>query len=162
MNINLAKILDFLAIPVNMIADNDSSLCWFSNIPEGEIVFEDLQEAVIYLKDAVDVMKPLEKSVIRVEIHDFTAVFRFLESAKDALFRASIPNAASYMDKVIKNIKAACKTKSKKHQEKLIAKVLDALNRILDTVEESIANVVTPIVTYMSYEELLSRLTAYS
>ncbi|MGB3653212.1 MAG: hypothetical protein WBA41_18600, partial [Rivularia sp. (in: cyanobacteria)] len=65
-------------------------------------------------------------------------------------------------DKVIKNIRAACKTKSEKQQKRLIAGVLDALNQVLDSIEKSIANVVTPIVTHMSYEQLLTRLAAYS
>ena len=162
MNINLEKIVNFLAKLADAIADNDSSSFCISNKPEPETDLEDLQKAVIHLKDAVDVMKPLEISAVRVEIQDLTTVFLFLESAKDALFRASIPNAAKAMDRIIKNIKAACQTKSEKHQKKLIAGVLDALNRVLDSIEKSIANIVTPIVTHMSYEELLSKLAAYS
>ncbi len=161
MNLNLVKIGNFLATSSNIIANRHLSEFWFCNMPEVEIELEDLQKAVIHLQDAVDVMKPLENAD-KVEIHDFTTVFLFLESAKDALFRASIPNAAFSMDKVIKNIRAACKTKSEKQQKRLIAGVLDALNRVLDSIEKSIANVVTPIITHMSYEQLLTRLAAYS
>ncbi len=161
MNINLGKIVNSLAKQTNIIADNHSSLFWITKMPEPEIDLEDLQKAVIHLKDAVDVMKPLETSAVRVEIQDLTTAFLFLESAKDALFRASIPNAVIAIDRIIKNIKAACQTKSEKHQKKLIAGVLDALHRFLDSIEESIVNVVNPIVTYMSYEELLSKLEIY-
>ncbi len=159
MNINLVKIVNFLAKLEDVIPDNYFSSFWIPKMPETEINLEDLQQAIIHLKDAVDVMKPLEKSAVKVEIHDFTTVFLFLESAKDALFRANIPNAAKSMDKVIKNIKAACKTKSQKHQKKLIAEILDALDNLLDSIEKSIANLITPIVTYMSYEEISSKLT---
>ncbi|MEO1375567.1 MAG: hypothetical protein AAFW70_14870, partial [Cyanobacteria bacterium J06635_10] len=72
-----------------------------------------------------------------------------------------IPNAVKAMEQIIKNIKAACQTKSEKHQKKLIAGVLNALNRVLDSIEKSIENIVTPIVTHMSYEELLSKIAAY-
>lgn len=161
MNINLGKIVNYLAKQTNTIADNDSSLLLISKMSQPEIDLEDLQKAVIHLKDAVDVMKPLETSAARVQIHDLTTAFLFLESAKDALFRASIPNGVRAIDRIIKNIKAACQTKSEKHQKKLIAGVLDALNRFLDTIEKSIVNVVTPIVTHMSYEELLSKLATY-
>lgn len=161
MNINLPKIVSFLAKSGNMIANNDLSWFWISQMPEAQIELEDLQKAVIHLKDAVDVMKPLENSVVRVEIHDFTTVFLFLESARDALCRASIPDAAKAMERVIKNIKAACQAKSKKQQKRLISGVLDALNKVLHSVEKSIANVVTPIVTYMTYEQLLSKLAAF-
>ncbi|MCJ8280497.1 MAG: hypothetical protein MJK14_11480, partial [Rivularia sp. ALOHA_DT_140] len=71
---------------------------------EAEIEIEDLQKAVIHLKDAVDVMKPLENSPLKMEVHDFTTAFLFLESARDALLRASIPKAVKAMNKVIKNI----------------------------------------------------------
>ncbi len=161
MNVKVAKIVSLFAKPANMIAENKLSRLWISKIPEAEIELEDLQKAVIHLKDAVDVMKPLEKSPQKVEIHDFTTAFRFLESAKEALSRASIPNAASSMNKVIENIKAACKAKSVIHQKMLIAGVLDALNRVLNSVEKSMANVVTPIVTHMTYEQLLSKLAVY-
>ena len=161
MNVNLRKIVNFLAKLGEMIADYSSSSCRISKMIQPEIDLEDLQQAVIHLKDAVDVMKPLEKSPVKIEIHDFTTVFWFLESAKNALSRASIPNAAKSMDRVIKNIKAACKTKSEKHQKKLITGVLDALNRVLDSVEKSITSMMTPIVTHMSYEELLSKLAMY-
>ena len=161
MKIKLAKIVIFLATPANMIADNQLSSFWISKMPEAEIELEDLQKAVIHLKDAVDVMKPLENSPLKVEIHDFTTAFRFLESAKDALSRASIPNAAKAMNKVIKNMKAACKAKSVIQQKMLIAGVLDALDRVLNSVEKSMAKVVTPIVTHMTYEQLLSKLAVY-
>ena len=130
-------------------------------MPEAEIELEDLQKAVIHLKDAVDVMKPLEDSPLKVEIHHFTTAFMFLESAREALSRASIPNAATSMNKVIRNIKAACKTKSIIQQNILIAGVLDALSRVLDSVEKSMVNVVTPIVTHMNYEQFLSKLAVY-
>lgn len=162
MSVNFAKIVNFLAKLVNIIDDNSSSLFWFYTMPEAEIDLEDLQKAVIHLKDAVDVMKPLEESPVRIEIQDLTTVILFLESAKNALYRASIPNAAYSMDTVIKNINKACKTKSEKQQKRLIANVLDALNQVLHSIEKSIANVVKPIITHMSYEELLSRLAAYS
>ncbi|MEO1429317.1 MAG: hypothetical protein AAFV71_09685 [Cyanobacteria bacterium J06633_8] len=162
MNIKLLRIVNFLAKSANTIANNE--LSWFevSEVTEAEIELEDLQQAVIHLKDAVDVMKPLEKSARGVEIHDLTTAFLFLESARDALFRASIPNAAKAMNKVIRNIKLACKTKSRMHQKILIARVLDGLNRVLHSVEKSIDNVITPVVTHMTYEELLSKLAAYS
>ncbi|MDY6898711.1 MAG: hypothetical protein SWZ49_11620 [Cyanobacteriota bacterium] len=162
MNIKLATIVNFLAKPVNMIGDNELKGFWVCKMPEGEIKLEDLQKAVIHLKDAVDVMKPLENYPLRLEIHHFTTAFLFLESARDALLRASIPNAARAMNKVIKNIKTACKTKSAMYQKILIAGVLDSLNRVLRSVEKSVSDVVTPIVTHMTYEELLSKLTAYS
>lgn len=162
MNINLREMFNFFTKSTDTIAENYSSRFWISQMPEAEIDFEDLQKAVISLKDAVDVMKPLENSAIRLRVNDFTTAFLFLESAKDALSRASIPNAVKAMDKVIKNIKAACKTKSEKQQKKLIAAVLDALNQVLFSVEKSISNVITPIVTHMTYEELLSKLAAYS
>jgi len=162
MNIKLATIVNFLAKPANIIADNELSGFWTFKMPEAEIKLEDLQKAVIHLKDAVDVMKPLENYPLRIEIHHFTTVFLFLESARDALLRASIPNAARAMKKVIKNIKAACKTKSEMYQKILISGVLDSLNRVLGSVEKSIANVATPIVTRMTYEELLSKLANYS
>lgn len=153
MKIKLAEIVNFLRIPANMIAQNQ--------MPETEVELEDLQKAVIHLKDAVDVMKPLENSPLKVEIHDFTTAFLFLESAKEALLRASIPNAAKAMSKVIRNIKAACKAKSIIKQKMLIAGVLDALNRVLDSVEKSMVNVVNPIVTHMTYEQFLSKLAVY-
>lgn len=162
MSLKFDKTVNLLAKLVNIISDNHPSLFWFYEMPQAEIDLEHLQKAVIHLKDAVDVMKPLEKSALRIETQDLTTVFLFLESAKNALFRANIPNAAYSIDKVIKNIKKACKTKSKKRQESLIAGVLDALNQVLDSIEKSIANVVTPIVTHMSYEDLLSKLAAYS
>ena len=162
MNIKLAAIVNFLAKTVRMIGDNELSGFWIYKMSESEIKLEDLQKAAIHLKDAVDVMKPLESYPLRVEIHHFTTAFLFLESARDALLRASIPNAAKAMNKVIKNIKAACKTKSAMHQKILIAGVLDSLNRVLHSVEKSIANVVTPIVTRMTYEELLAKLATYS
>jgi hypothetical protein len=162
MSVNFAKIVNLLTKLANIIPDNDSRLFCISEIPEAEIDLENLQKAVIHLKDAVDVMKPLEKSAVRIETHDLTTVFLFLESAKNALFRASIPNAAFSMEKAIENIKAACNTKSQKYQKRLIAGVLDALNQVLDSIEKSLANVVTPIVTHMSYEDLLSKLAAYS
>ena len=161
MKIKLAKIVNFLTKPANMIADNQLSSLWISKMPEAEIELEDLQKAVIHLKDAVDVMKPLENSPLKVEIHDFTTAFRFLESAKDALSRASIPNAAKAMNKAIENMKAACKAKCVIQQKMLIAAVLDALDRVLNLVEKSMANVVTPIVTHMTYEQLLSKLAVY-
>ncbi|MGB3637089.1 MAG: hypothetical protein WBA39_05790 [Rivularia sp. (in: cyanobacteria)] len=161
MKIKLAKIVNFLTKPANMIADNQLSSLWISKMPEAEIELEDLQKAVIHLKDAVDVMKPLENSSLKVEIHDFTTAFRFLESAKDALSRASIPNAAKAMNKAIQNMKAACKAKSIIQQKILIAGVLDALDRVLNSVEKSMAKVVTPIVTHMTYEQLLSKLAVY-
>lgn len=162
MNIKLARIVNFLAKPANIIAENELSGFWTFKISEAEVKLEDLQKAVIHLKDAVDVMKPLEDYPSRVEIHHFTTAFLFLESARDALLRASIPNAAKAMSKVIKNIKAACKAKSAMYQKILIAGVLDSLNKVLHSVEKSIANVVTPIVTRMTYEELLSKLATYS
>ncbi len=164
MKIKLVKILKtviFFAKPANMIADSKLSRFSISKMPEDEIELEDLQKAVIHLKDAVDVMKPLENSALKVEIHDFSTAFLFLESARDALSRASIPNAAKAMNRVIKNIKAACKTKSVIHQKILIAGVLDALNRVLHSVEKSMANVVTPMVTHMNYEQFLSKLAVY-
>lgn len=162
MNIKLAAIVNFLAKTVRMIGDNELSGFWIYKMSESEIKLEDLQKAAIHLKDAVDVMKPLESYPLRVEIHHFTTAFLFLESARDALLRASIPNAAKAMNKVIKNIKAACKTKSAMHQKILIAGVLDSLNRVLHSVEKSVADVITPIVTHMTYEELLSKLATYS
>ncbi|MEM1394385.1 MAG: hypothetical protein AAGG00_14035 [Cyanobacteria bacterium P01_H01_bin.150] len=162
MNIKLATIVNFLAKSANIIADNELREFWTFKMPETKIKLEDLQKAVIHLKDAVDVMKPLEDYPVKVEIHHFTTAFLFLESARNALLRASIPNAARAMSKVIKNIKAACKTKSAIHQKILIAEVLNSLNRVLNSVEKSMANVVTPIVTRMSYEELLSKLATYS
>ncbi|MBV6621987.1 MAG: hypothetical protein KI793_03370 [Rivularia sp. (in: Bacteria)] len=162
MNTKLAKIISFLAKSANTIANNELDLSGTFEMTEAEIELEDLQQAVIHLKDAVDVMKPLENSPLGVEIHDLTTAFLFLESARDALFRASIPNAAKAMNKVIKNIKLACKTKSIMYQKILIARVLDSLNRVLHSIEKSIDNVVTPIVTHMTYEELLSKLAAYS
>ena len=161
MKIKFEKIVNYLAKPANMIANRKLSWFWISKMSEAEIELEDLQKAVIHLKDAVDVIKPLENSPLKVEIHDFTTVFWFLESAREALSRAGIPNAASSMNKVIKNIKAACKAKSVIHQKMLIAGVLDALSRVLHSVEKSIANVVTPIVTHMTYEQLLSKLAVY-
>ena len=161
MKIKFVKIVNYLAKPANMIADQKLSWFWISKMSEAEIELEDLQKAVIHLKDAVDVMKPLENSPLKVEIHDFTTAFWFLESAREALSRASIPNAAKAMNEAIKNIKAACKAKSVIQQKMLIAGVLDALNRVLHSVEKSIANVVTPIVTHMTYEQLLSKLAVY-
>ena len=162
MNIKLAKIVNFLAKSANITADNKLSGFSTFKMPEADIKIEDLQKAVIHLKDAVDVMKPLEDYPLRVETHHFTTAFLFLELARDALLRASIPSAAKAMNKVIKNINAACKTKSAMHQKILIAGVLDSLNRVLHSVEKSIANVVTPIVTRMTYEELLAKLATYS
>ncbi|MEO1762303.1 MAG: hypothetical protein AAFR83_10090 [Cyanobacteria bacterium J06629_18] len=152
MNTQLTKL-------ANIIRDNQFGF-WTSKMPETEIKLEDLQKAVFHLKDAVDVMKPLENYPLKVEIHHFTTAFLFLESARDALLRASIPNAAKAMNKVIKNIKAACKTNSAMYQKILISGVLHSLNRVLHSVEKSVENVVTPIVTHMTYEELLSKLTA--
>ena len=157
----VAKIVNLLAKPAKIITDSRLSWFWISKMPEPEIELEHLQKAVIHLKDAVDVMKPLEDFPLKIEIHHFTTVFMFLESAKEALSRASIPNAAASMNKVIRNIKAACKTKSIIQQNILIAGVLDALSRVLDSVEKSMVNVVTPIVTHMNYEQLLSKLAVY-
>lgn len=160
MNREVTKIINFLAKPANMIADN--KLSWFqSKMPEAEIELEELQKAVIHLKDAVDVMKPLENSRLKIETHHFTTAFLFLESAREALLRASIPNAAEAMNKVIKNINAACKAKSVIQQKILIAGVLDALNRVLNSVEQSMNKVLTPIVTHITYEQLLSKLAVY-
>lgn len=161
MKIKLVEIVNFLTKPANMVADNQLSWLWISRIPETEVELEHLQKAVIHLKDAVDVMKPLEDSPVKVEIHHFTTAFLFLESAKEALSRASIPNAAKAMNKVIRNIKAACKAKSIIKQKILIAGVLDALNRVLDSVEKSMVNTVDPIVTHMNYEQFLSKLAVY-
>lgn len=161
MKIKLVEIVNFLTKPANMVADNQLSWLWISRIPETEVELEHLQKAVIHLKDAVDVMKPLEDSPVKVEIHHFTTAFLFLESAKEALLRASIPNAAKAMSKVIRNIKAACKAKSIIKQKILIAGVLDALNRVLDSVEKSMVNTVDPIVTHMNYEQFLSKLAVY-
>lgn len=161
MKIKLVEIVNFLTKPANMVADNQLSWLWISRIPETEVELEHLQKAVIHLKDAVDVMKPLEDSPVKVEIHHFTTAFLFLESAKEALLRASIPNAAKAMSKVIRNIKAACKAKSIIKQKMLIAGVLDALNRVLDSVEKSMVNTVDPIVTHMNYEQFLSKLAVY-
>ncbi|MEO0684964.1 MAG: hypothetical protein AAFY76_07940, partial [Cyanobacteria bacterium J06649_11] len=144
MNIKLVKIVNFLAKPVYMIVDNKLNGFCVSEMSEAEIEIEDLQKAVIHLKDAVDVMKPLENSPLKMEVHDFTTAFLFLESARDALLRASIPKAVKAMNKVIKNIKAACRAKSVIHQKILISGVVDSLNRVLDSVEKSIAKVVTP------------------
>ncbi|AFY55042.1 hypothetical protein Riv7116_2534 [Rivularia sp. PCC 7116] len=162
MNLKLARIVNLLAKSANTIVNNQLSWFGVSEVGEAKIELEDLQQAVIHLKDAVDVMKPLENSARGVEVHDLTTAFLFLESARDALFRASIPNAAKAMNKVIRNIKLACKTKSRMYQKILIARVLDGLNQVLYSVEKSINNVVTPIVTHMTYEELLSKLAAYS
>ena len=161
MNTKLTKIVNFLTKPVNIIRDNQFGF-WTYKKPETEIKLEDLQKAVIHLKDAVDVMKPLENYPSRVEIHHFTTAFLFLESARDALLRASIPNAAKAMNKVIKNIRIACKTNSAIYQKILIAGVLHSLNKVLYSVEKSVNNVVNPIVTHMTYEELLSKIAAYS
>lgn len=161
MKIKFAEIVNLLVKPVNIIANNE--LAWFSTskMPETDIGIEDLEKAVIHLKDAVDVMKPLENFSLRIEVHHLTTAFLFLESARDALFRASIPNAAKAMDKAIKNIKTACKTKSIIHQKILISNVLNALNQVLYSVEKSIASTINPIVTHMTYDQLLSKLAAY-
>ena len=161
MKIKVAEIVNLLAKPAKIIADSRLSWFWISKMPEAEIELEDLQKAVIHLKDAVDVMKPLEDSPLKVEIHHFTTAFMFLESAREALSRASIPNAATSMNQVIRNIKAACKANSIIQQKMLIAVVLDALSRVLDSVEKSMVNVVTPIVTHMNYEQFLSKLAVY-
>jgi hypothetical protein len=161
MNTIVTEIINLLTKPANIIAENKLSWFWISKMPEAEIELEDLQKAVIHLKDAVDVMKPLENCQMKVEIHDLTTAFLFLESAKEALFRASIPNAAYYMNKVIRNIKAVCKAKSVIQQKILIAKILDALNRVLNSIEKSLDNVAAPIVTHMTYEQLLSKLAVY-
>lgn len=161
MNRKVAEIVNLLAKPANIIAENKLSWFWNSKMPEAETELEDLQKAVIHLKDAVDVMKPLENFPLKVEIDDFTTAFLFLESAREALSRARIPNAAYSMNKVIKNIKAACKVKSVIQQKILIAGVLDALNMVLNSVEKSMDKVTTPIVTHMTYEQLLSKFAVY-
>lgn len=174
MNIKFGKIVNLLSKQANVIGDSCSSLLWISRVTDIEVErgmplsavtavdFEDLQKVVIHLKDAVDVMKPLEMSTSKIQLHDFTTVFVFLESARNALFRAKIPNAAKAMDRVIKNIKKACKIQSEKHQKRLISEILNSLNQVLDSIEKSISNVVEPIVTHMTYEQLLSKLTTYS
>lgn len=161
MNRKIAEIVNLLAKSANIIANNRLSWFWISQMPEDDIELEELQKAVIHLKDAVDVMKPLEDSPLKVEIHHFATAFMFLESAKEALFRASIPNAAKSMNKVIRNIKAACKAKSIIQQKILIAGILNALDQVLDSVEKSMVKVVTPIVTHMNYEQFLSKLAIY-
>lgn len=161
MNRKVAEIVNLLAKPANIIADNRISWFWISKMPEADIELEELQKAVIHLKDAVDVMKPLEDSPLKVEIHDFATAFMFLESAREALSLARIPNAASSMNKVIRNIKAACKANSVIQQKILIAGVLNALNQVLDSVEKSMANIVNPIVTNLNYEQFLSKLAVY-
>ncbi|MEA5593500.1 hypothetical protein [Rivularia sp. UHCC 0363] len=161
MNIKFGKIVNVLA-QANIIRDRYLSLFWISEVSKAEVDLEDLYEAIIHLKDAVDVMKPLEMSVSKIEVRDLTTVFLFLESAKDALFRAKIPHAVKAMDKVIKNINKACKTQSERHQKRLISEILNALNKVLDSIEKAISNVVVPIITHMTYEELLCKLAAYS
>ena len=162
MNIKFGKIVNVLA-QANIIRDRYLSLFWISQVSKAQVDLEDLYKAIInYLKDAVDVMKPLEMSVSKIEVRDFTTVFLFLELAKDALFRAKIPNAAKAMDQVIKNINKACNTQSERHQKRLISEILNALNKVLDSIEKAISNVVVPIITHMTYEELLCKLAAYS
>lgn len=171
MNIKFVEIVNLLSKQVNVIGDRRSrhllvyrcsNLFWISRVADVEVDLEDLQKVVIHLKDAVDVMKPLETSTSKIQLHDFTSVFVFLESARNALFRTKILNAATAMDKVIKNIKKVCKIESKKHQKRLISEILNSLNQVLYSIEKSISHVVAPIVTHMTYEQLLSKLTAYS
>ncbi len=157
----LRTIARFLVKPANMNFENKLGLSPIPEIHETEIRLEDIQKVIIYLKDAVDVMKTLEKSTFRLEINDFTTVFLFLESARDVLVQVNLPDAAQAMDKVIKNIKATCTTTSEIKQKVLIAAIIKALNQVLYSIERSTDFVAKPMVTHMTYEEFLSKLAAY-
>ncbi|MEB3215752.1 MAG: hypothetical protein VKN72_05775 [Nostocales cyanobacterium 94392] len=162
MNIKFAEIVNLCSKQINVIGHRGSNLFWISRVADAEVDLEDLQKVVIDLKDAVDVMKPLEMSTSKIQLHDLTTVFVFLESARNTLFRTKIPKAAKAMDKVIKNLRKVCKIQSEKQQKKLISEILNGLNQLLCCIEKSISHVTTPIVTHMTYEQLLSKLTAYS
>ncbi|MEM7557003.1 MAG: hypothetical protein AAF378_23515 [Cyanobacteria bacterium P01_A01_bin.84] len=121
-----------------------------------------LQETILTLKNAALSIKTLESSVTSSEKEEsFAQATFYLHKAKNDLLDMGIYSAQNSIKQIIEGINTVDIIYEQQHVNSY-SNYLEEINQILFNIDSSIANFHQAIVTNISYDEFLSKLSNFS